>query len=97
MLILQITLKLDLFIVIISVPVSHLIVEEADKEFNSLVDKIADKYEQLDSSEFGAVGTLAFNTKSAKLASLFARMSELYQRLNLPMPAQLHRLPFFKH
>ena len=81
---LQITLKIDLFIVIMSVPVSHLMVEEAHKEFNSLADKIAAKYEQLDSGEFGAVGTPAFNAKSAKLASLFAR-------------TQLHRLPFFKH
>ena len=58
-----------------SVPVSHLMVEEAHKEFNSLADKIAAKYEQLDSGEFGAVGTPAFNAKSAKLASIFAGMS----------------------
>ena len=67
MLPLQITLKLDLFIVIASVPISHLTVEEAHKEFNSLADKIAAKYEQLDSIKFGAVGTLAFNSKSAEL------------------------------
>ena len=77
-----------------SVPVIYLTVEEACKEFNSLADKIAVKYEQLDSSEFGAVGTPAFN---AKLTSPFAHMSQLCQRLNLPMPAQLYRLPFFKH
>ena len=80
-----------------SVPITQLTVEEAHKEFNSLVDRIAAKYEQLDSGEFEAVGTLAFNAKSAKLASLFACMSQLCGRLNLPMPAQLHRLPFFKH
>ena len=80
-----------------SVPASHLIVQEAHKEFNSLVDKISAKYEQLDSGEYGAVGTLAFNAKSAELASLFAHMGKLCQRLNLPMPVQLHRLPFFKH
>ena len=67
MLPLQITLKLDLFIVIASVPISHLTVEEAHKEFNSLADQIAAKYEQLDSGKFGAVGTLAFNYKSAEL------------------------------
>ena len=75
-----------------SVPVSHLIVEEAHKELNSLADEIAAKYEQLDSSDFEAVGTPAFNAKSAKLASHFARISQLCQKLNLPIPAQLHRL-----
>ena len=55
------------------------------------------KYAQLDSGKFGAVGTTAFNAKSAKLAGLFAHMSQLCQGLNLSMPAQLHRLLFFKH
>ena len=94
---LEITLKLDLFIAIMSVSVSHFTVKETHKEFNSLVDKIAAKYEQLDSGKFGVVGTPAFNAKSAKLASLFAYMSQLWARLNLPMPAQFHRLPYFKH
>ena len=58
-----------------------------------MADRIAAKYEQLDSGKFRAVGILAFNAKSAKLASL----SQLCARLNLPMLAQLHRLPFFKH
>ena len=95
---LQITLKLDLFfIVIMSVPVSQLTVEQAHKEFKSLADKIPAKYEQLDSSEFRAVGNPGFNAKSAELACLFAHIIQPYQRLNLPMPAQLHSLPFFKH
>ena len=76
-----------------SVLVSQLAVGQAHKEFSSLADKIAAKYEQLDSGEFGKVSTLAFN-KSAKLASLFAHMSQLCQRLNLPILVQLHRLPF---
>ena len=59
-----------------SVPVSNLTVEEAHKEFNSLADRIAAKYEQLDSREFGAVGTPAFNARSGKLAVLFAHMSK---------------------
>ena len=80
-----------------SVPVIQLTVEEADKEFNSLVDRIGAKYQQLDSGEFGAVGMPAFNAKSAKLAVLFTCMSQLCQKLNLPMPAQLYRLPFFNH
>ena len=70
-----------------SVPVSHLTVEEAHKEFISLADKITAKYEQLDSSKFGTFGTPAFNARSAELARLFAHMSQLCARLNLPMPA----------
>ena len=58
--------------------VTQLTVEEARKEFNSLADKIAAKYEQLDSGEFGAVGTPAFNAKS-EFAVLFAHMSQLCQ------------------
>ena len=77
--------------------VSQLIVEQADKEFNSLADKIATKYEQLDSGDFGAVGMTAFNVRSTELAVLFANMSQLFQRLNMLMPVQLHRLPFHKH
>ena len=50
---LKITLKLDLSIVIVSIPVSQLTVEQAHKEFNSLADKIAAKYDQLDSGNLG--------------------------------------------
>ena len=74
-------------IVTMSTPVNQLTIEEAHKELNSLEDKIAAKYEQLDSSAFGTVGTQAFNVKSVKLASLFVHVSQLCQRLNLPMPA----------
>ena len=84
-------------IVTTSIPVNQLTAEEADKEYSSLMDKIAAKYQQLDSSKFGAVGTSAFDAKSPKLASLFACMSQLCQRLYLPIPIKLHRLPFFKH
>ena len=37
--------------------------------------QIVAKYQQSDSSKFGAVHTHGFNVKSAKLASLFAHMS----------------------
>ena len=77
-----------------SVPLTQLTVEEAHKEFNYLADRITTKYE---SSKFGAVGILGFNAKSAKLGVLFACMTQLCQRLNLSMSAQLHRLMFFKH
>ena len=59
------------FIVIMSILESQLIVEQVYKEFNSLADKIAAKYEQLDSGEFGAVGSPAFNAKSTELSFLF--------------------------
>ena len=36
-----------------SIPVTQLTVEEAHKEFNSLADNIATKYEQLDGGKFG--------------------------------------------
>ena len=57
--------------------VNQLTVKEAYREFNSLADKIAAKYELLDSREFRAIGTPAFNAKSAELAVLFACMSQL--------------------
>ena len=40
-----------------STPVIHLTVEQTHKELNSLIDNIAAKFEQLESGEFGAVGT----------------------------------------
>ena len=89
----QITFKL--LLLTMSAPITQLTVEEAHKEFNSLVDRIAAKYEQLDNGKFGAVGTLVFYAKSAELASLFAHVSQLCARLL--MSAQLHRLPLFKH
>ena len=38
-----------------------LTVQEVHKEYKSLTDQIQAKYEQLDSGEYGAVGTPAFN------------------------------------
>ena len=51
----QITFKL--LLLMMSVPVTQFTVEEAHKELNTLVDRIAAIYEQLDNGEFGAVGT----------------------------------------
>ena len=78
-------------------PVHHFTVGQAHKEFNSLMDKISAKFEQLDSGELVAVNTQMLNVKSAKLAILFTCMSQMCQWLNLPIPAHLHRPPFFKH
>ena len=79
------------------VPVGQLRVAQAHQEFTKLVDQILAKFVQLDSGEFGAVGALAFDAKMHELAVLFARMSQLCQRLGLSIPAHLHRPSFFKH
>ena len=68
---------------------NQLTIEQAHKELNSLADKIAAKYEQLDCGKFGTVGTPGFNAKPAELACLFVYMSQLFHRLN--------RLLFFKN
>ena len=72
-------------------------VQEAHKEYNFLTDQIWAKYKQLDSGEYGAVGTLAFNAEACELANLIARVSQLCQKLNLPPPKELYRPMFFKH
>ena len=51
---------------------------------NFLMDQIWAKYEQLDSSEYGAVDTPAFNAEACELANLLARVSQLCQKLSLP-------------
>ena len=72
-------------------PVYLLTVQEANKEYNSLMDQIQAKYEQLDLDEFGSVGTTAFNAEACELANLLARVSQLCQKLNLPPPKELGR------
>ena len=78
-------------------PVYLLTVQEAHKEYNSLMDKKWAEYEQLDSGEFGAVGTPAFKAEACELANVLAHVSQLCQKLNLPTPKELYRLTFFKH
>ena len=78
-------------------PVSLLTVQEAHKEYSSLTDQIRAKYEQLDWGEFGSPGTPAFDAEACELANLLAHVSQLCQRLNLPMPKELYRPTFFKH
>ena len=77
-------------------PVYLLTMQEAYKEYNSLTDQIWAKYEQLDSGEFGAVGTPAFKAEACELANLLAHVSQLCQKLGLPPPKEL-RPTFFKH
>ena len=78
-------------------PVYLLTVQEAHKEYNSLMDQIRAKYEQLDAGEYGAVGTPAFNAEACALANLLACVSQLCQKLNLPPPKELYQPTFFKH
>ena len=74
-----------------------LTVQEAHKEYSSLTDQIRAKYEQLDSGEFGSPGTPAFDAEACEMTNLLTRVSQLCQRLNLPMPKELHRPTFFKY
>ena len=74
-----------------------LTVQEADKEYNSLTDQVRAKYKQLESGEFGLVGTPAFNAEACELANLLACVCQLCQKLNLPPPKELYRPMFFKH
>ena len=72
-------------------PVYLLTVQEAHKEYNSMIDQIRAKYEQLDSGKCGAVGTPAFNAEACELANLLAHVSQLCQKLNLLTPKELYR------
>ena len=72
-------------------------VREAHKEYNSLTDQIWAKYEQLDSGEFGTVGTPAFKAEACELAILLVCVSQLCQKLNLPPPKELYMPMVFKH
>ena len=74
-----------------------LTVQEADKEYNSLTHQIWAKYEQLDSGQYGAVGTPTVNAEASELANLLACVSQLCQKLNLSLPKELYRPTFFKH
>ena len=78
-------------------PVSNLTVNEANAEFGKLVNQITAIDEKLKSGEFGEAISALFIAKVQELASLFARISQLCQWLNLPMPKHLWRMPYFKH
>ena len=78
-------------------PVLLLTMQEAHKEHSSPTDQIRAKYKQLDSGEFGSPGTPAFDAEACELANLLVHVSQLCQRLNMPMPKELYRPTFFKH
>ena len=78
-------------------PVFLMTVQEANKEYNFLMDQIRAKYKQLDSGEFGSPGTPAFDAEACKLANLLAHVSQLCTKLYLPTPKELYRPTFFKH
>ena len=78
-------------------PVYLMTVQEAHKEYSSLMNQIRAKYEQLDSGEFGSPGTPVFDAEACELVHLLAPVSKLCKKLNLPMPKELYRPTFFKH
>ena len=78
-------------------PVYLMTVQEAHKEYNSIIDQIRAKYELLDSGECGDIDTPLFKAESCELAHLMARMSDLCKHLKLPVPKDLHKPPHFKH
>ena len=78
-------------------PVFLMTVQEAHKEYNSLMDQMRAKYEQLDSGEFGSPGTPAFDAEACELANLIAHVSQLCTKLNLLTQKELYRPTLFKH
>ena len=72
-------------------PIYLLTVQEAHKEYNSLMDQIQAKYKQLDLGEFGAGDTPAFNAEACELAKLLAHVSQLCQKLHI---LQALKMPF---
>ena len=78
-------------------PVFLMTVQGAHKEYNSLTDQIWAKYKQLDSGEYGAVGTPAFNAEACELANLLTHVSQLCQKLSLLTSKEIYMPTFFKH
>ena len=77
--------------------VSNLTVPEAHDEFRKLTDLIAAKNEELMSGECGKATGNKFIDKVKELFPLYAQMSQLCRRLNLPWPTKLWQPPYFKH
>ena len=61
-------------------PVYLMTVQEAHKEYSSLMDQIRAKYEQLDLGEFGSPGTTAFNAEACELATFTCLCEQTMQK-----------------
>ena len=73
-------------------------VQDAHKEYSSLMDQIRAKYEQLDSGEFGSPGTPASDAEACELADLLAGVRQLLSETEpAATPKELYRPTFFKH
>ena len=82
---------------IMATPVSNITVLEAHNEFQKLTDLIAAKHEELMSGKFGKAGGDKFVDKIRELSPLYARISQLCKKLNIPWPKKLWQPPHFKH
>ena len=72
-------------------------VQEAHKEYSSLMDQIRTKYEQLDSGKFGSPGTPVFDAEACELAHLLAHVSKLCKKpANAKGIIQIHILQALK-
>ena len=82
---------------IMATPVSNLTFQEAHDELQKLTGLIATKNEELLSGECGKATGDKFIDKVQELSPLYARISQLCRRLNLPWLTKLWWPPYFKH
>ena len=78
-------------------PVDQLTVQEAHAEFDKDMSHIAAIDEKLVSGNAGDADSETFSKKIKELAPLYAQISQLCKRLNIPWPSKLWRPPHFKH
>ena len=78
-------------------PVDQLTVQEAHAEFDKVMSRIAAIGEKLVSGNAGDADCEIFSEKIKELAPLYARITQLCKKLNIPWPSKLWRPPHFKH
>ena len=78
-------------------PVSNLTWDQAHDESQKLTDLIAAKNKELLLGECGKATGDKFIDKVQELSPLYAQMSQLCRRLNLPWLTKLWWSPYFKH